>query len=165
MVTASYICSLWRHLQGLPALSPLPERQESCTFQSAHSLQALCCFSNVQSSSCMLDHRHENGLHLSEHQHLNKTWWSWHCAVYCGIAFLSLSVRSAGTLILVSPKMYSFQSVLLEKSRAVMVWKKMHEKEQLLNANPFGCIFSPFTSFPSPEQKANTEQQGPQKQL
>lgn len=66
---------------------------------------------------------------------------------------------------LVSPKIYNFQSVLLEKSHAVTVWKKMHEKEQLLHANPFGYIFPPFTSFSSPEQKANAEQQGPQKQL
>lgn len=31
----------------------------------------------------------------------------------------------------------------------------MHEKEQPLSANTFGYIFSPFISFPSPEQKAN----------
>lgn len=44
---------------------------------------------------------------------------------YCGIALLSLSVGYAGPLTLVALKIYNFQCVLLEKSNAVMVWKKI----------------------------------------
>lgn len=36
-----------------------------------------------------------------------RTRWFWRCAVYCGIAFLTLSVRSAETLILVALKIYN----------------------------------------------------------
>lgn len=152
--------SLWWQLHtsaccgGICKDSPLfhffLEMQENCTVRSAHSQQALCCFSNVQSSSCMLDHRHENGLHLSEHQHLSETWRFWHCAVYCLIAFLSLSVKSAGTLILVIPSIYNFQSALLEKSHAVMVWKK---EKKCMRKNSFSVqtplVTSSLLSLPS----------------
>lgn len=88
MVTASHICSLGRRLRGLPALSALPGRQESCTVPSAHGWLALRCSSRVQSSSCVLDYRHENSLHVSERRHLNKTRWLWCCTAYPGMLFL-----------------------------------------------------------------------------
>lgn len=114
-VTASSICPLWRHLQGLPVLTLHPKMQERCLMPTV-----LCCFSKVLSSFCMFDHKHDSGLHLPGHQHLNRQD-SFDVVQECGIALLSLSVRCAGPLTLVTLKIYNFQSVLLEKSHAVMV--------------------------------------------
>lgn len=108
------------HLLTGEALSALPGRQESCTVPGACSWLALRCSSRVQSSLCMLDHRHENSLYMSEHQHLQKTWWLWCCIVYPGILFLRFTAF----------KMHYICCCDGVKN------KKRHRKEQLLNANP-----------------------------